>query len=58
MTAREKVYGKGQHGLRDDHEGAKYRYDVYREEESNAEKKAENGASTLPLRSDGEVGKA
>jgi FMN-dependent oxidoreductase (nitrilotriacetate monooxygenase family) len=28
-TAREKVYGKGQRGLRDDHEGARYRYDVY-----------------------------
>lgn len=30
-TAREKAYGKGQKGLRDDHEGSKYRYDVYAE---------------------------
>lgn len=30
-TAREKVYGKGQKELRDDHEGAKYRYSVYEE---------------------------
>jgi hypothetical protein len=28
-TAREKVYGKGQAKLRDDHTGAGYRYDVY-----------------------------
>lgn len=34
LTAREKVYGKGQKGVRDDHEGAKYRYDVYKEEAS------------------------
>lgn len=32
-TAREKVYGKGQKGLRDDHEGARYRYDAYEETE-------------------------
>ena len=31
LTAREKVYGKGQSGLRGDHAGAKYRYDVYDE---------------------------
>ena len=33
LTAREKIYGEGQRGLRDDHEGAKYRYDVYKEDE-------------------------
>lgn len=32
LTAREKVYGKGQSKLRDDHEGSRYKYDVYREE--------------------------
>lgn len=32
LTAREKVYGKGQASLRDDHVGAKYRYDVYPED--------------------------
>lgn len=30
-TAREKVYGQGQKGLRDDHLGARYKYDVYAE---------------------------
>jgi FMN-dependent oxidoreductase (nitrilotriacetate monooxygenase family) len=43
-TAREKVYGKGQKGLRDDHTGARYRYDVYEEterEERNAKRKQE-----------------
>ncbi|KAK3317526.1 coenzyme dependent N5,N10-methylene tetrahydromethanopterin reductase [Cercophora scortea] len=32
LTAREKVYGKGQSGLRSDHVGSTYKYDVYREE--------------------------
>jgi alkanesulfonate monooxygenase SsuD/methylene tetrahydromethanopterin reductase-like flavin-dependent oxidoreductase (luciferase family) len=32
LTAREKVYGEGQAGLRDDHTGAGYRYDVYKED--------------------------
>ncbi|GME32764.1 putative xenobiotic compound family protein [Neofusicoccum parvum] len=32
LTAREKVYGRGQARLRDDHEGSKYKYDVYQEE--------------------------
>lgn len=32
LTAREKVYGKGQKGLRDDHAGSKYKYDVYKED--------------------------
>ncbi|KAI0853678.1 bacterial luciferase-like protein [Daldinia vernicosa] len=32
LTARERVYGKGQKGLRDDHVGSKYKYDVYQEE--------------------------
>ncbi|KAK0649683.1 luciferase-like domain-containing protein [Cercophora newfieldiana] len=31
-TAREKVYGKGQSGLRADHTGSRYKYDVYEEE--------------------------
>ncbi|PSR80038.1 HK97 family phage prohead protease [Coniella lustricola] len=32
LTAREKVYGKGQSGLRSDHIGSSYKYDVYQEE--------------------------
>lgn len=32
LTAREKVYGKGQAGLRADHTGSLYKYDVYQEE--------------------------
>ncbi|PVH80653.1 HK97 family phage prohead protease [Cadophora sp. DSE1049] len=32
LTAREKIYGRGQKLLRGDHVGAKYRYDVYKEE--------------------------
>ncbi|KAF2633817.1 HK97 family phage prohead protease [Macroventuria anomochaeta] len=31
LTAREKVYGKGQSGLRADHTGSQYKYDVYDE---------------------------
>ncbi|ROT36083.1 bacterial luciferase-like protein [Sodiomyces alkalinus F11] len=33
-TAREKVYGKGQQGLRSDHPGSKYKYGVYEEADS------------------------
>ncbi|KAH7324728.1 luciferase-like domain-containing protein [Stachybotrys elegans] len=29
LSAREKIYGRGQKRLRDDHEGAKYRYNVF-----------------------------
>lgn len=32
LTAREKIYGKGQKGLRSDHTGSTYKYDVYQEE--------------------------
>lgn len=32
LTAREKVYGKGQRGLRGDHTGSRYKYEVYEEE--------------------------
>ncbi|RDW59207.1 DszA family xenobiotic compound monooxygenase-3 [Coleophoma crateriformis] len=34
LTAREKIYGKGQKMLRDDHFGAKYKYAVYKEDSS------------------------
>lgn len=34
LTAREKVYGKGQSGLRDDHPGSGYKYDRYPTEEA------------------------
>jgi FMN-dependent oxidoreductase (nitrilotriacetate monooxygenase family) len=37
-TAREKVYGKGQRELRDDHEGVKYKYDAYEETERREHK--------------------
>ncbi|KAL2172329.1 hypothetical protein VTG60DRAFT_6168 [Thermothelomyces hinnuleus] len=32
LTAREKIYGKGQKGLRDDHPGTAYKYAVYKED--------------------------
>jgi alkanesulfonate monooxygenase SsuD/methylene tetrahydromethanopterin reductase-like flavin-dependent oxidoreductase (luciferase family) len=32
LTAREKVYGAGQKGLRDDHPGSVYKYDRYQED--------------------------
>lgn len=33
LTARERVYGKGQTRLRDDHVGSKYKYETYQEED-------------------------
>ena len=33
LTAREKIYGKGQRELRADHVGSRYKYDVYQEDE-------------------------
>jgi FMN-dependent oxidoreductase (nitrilotriacetate monooxygenase family) len=33
LTSRERVYGKGQPGLRDDHVGSQYKYGVYKEDE-------------------------
>lgn len=41
LTVREKVYGKGQKGLRDDHVGSTYKYDVYKEEPPYEEVKEE-----------------
>lgn len=32
LTARERVYGKGQRGLRADHPGSRYKYDVYEDD--------------------------
>jgi len=51
-TAREKVYGKGQGGLRADHVGSKYKYDVYQEEppyvpEGEGEEKGEKAAEKV-----------
>jgi FMN-dependent oxidoreductase (nitrilotriacetate monooxygenase family) len=48
LTAREKVYGKGQARLRDDHTGSAYKYDVYKEDppydrEADKANGAENG---------------
>ncbi|RMZ81105.1 hypothetical protein DV738_g2442, partial [Chaetothyriales sp. CBS 135597] len=56
LTAREKVYGKGQKGLRDDHLGSTYKYDNYdkavqrENEQAAAEKVAaeEASAQTIP----------
>jgi alkanesulfonate monooxygenase SsuD/methylene tetrahydromethanopterin reductase-like flavin-dependent oxidoreductase (luciferase family) len=39
LTAREKVYGKGQAHLRDDHLGSTYKYEVYKEEAPYVEPK-------------------
>lgn len=38
FTAREKVYGQGQKGLRADHPGSSYKYDVYKEEDTNSKR--------------------
>lgn len=40
LTAREKIYGEGQKGLRDDHTGSKYKYDVYQEESPYSDENA------------------
>ncbi|KAJ5474392.1 Nitrilotriacetate monooxygenase component A/pristinamycin IIA synthase subunit A [Penicillium sp. IBT 31633x] len=37
LTAREKIFGKGQKELRADHTGSKYKYDVYQEDEPYVE---------------------
>jgi len=44
LTAREKIYGKGQSGLRDDHPGSKYKYEVYVEDPPSVSSK--NGNDT------------
>lgn len=41
LTAREKIYGKGQKGVRGDHAAAAYKYDAYKEDEPY--KKPQNG---------------
>lgn len=41
LTAREKIFGKGQKGLRDDHTGSRYKYDVYQEDVESPESKGE-----------------
>lgn len=43
LTAREKIFGKGQKGLRDDHTGSRYKYDVYQEETDYAETEKKDG---------------
>lgn len=43
LTAREKIFGKGQKGLREDHTGSRYKYDVYQEEAEHVEPKEETG---------------
>jgi len=44
LTAREKIYGKGRGGLRDDHPGSKYKYEVYVEDPPYVS--SENGNDT------------
>ncbi|OTA91382.1 hypothetical protein M434DRAFT_13173 [Hypoxylon sp. CO27-5] len=39
LTARERIYGKGQKGLRDDHVGSAYKYDRYKEDPPYEEEK-------------------
>lgn len=41
LTAREKLYGKGQRGLRDDHVGSTYKYDIYKEDSGVAEREGD-----------------
>ncbi|KAI2471843.1 nitrilotriacetate monooxygenase component A [Annulohypoxylon bovei var. microspora] len=43
LTARERIYGKGQHGLRDDHVGSTYKYDRYQEDPPYVEEPAKDG---------------
>ncbi|GJC88916.1 dimethyl-sulfide monooxygenase [Colletotrichum liriopes] len=40
LTAREKVYGEGQKGLRTDHPGSVYKYDVYKDGSSESQENA------------------
>lgn len=42
LTAREKIYGKGQKGLRDDHTGSAYKYAVYEEDAPYVEGEAKD----------------
>lgn len=49
LTARERIYGKGQKGLRDDHAGSRYKYDVYQEEPPYKEEH-EGGGETATVR--------
>jgi hypothetical protein len=48
LTAREKVYGKGQSQLRDDHTGSRYKYDVYQEDPPYEHSKPEQSAKAGP----------
>ncbi|KAE8354735.1 luciferase-like domain-containing protein [Aspergillus coremiiformis] len=43
LTSRERVYGEGHPGLRDDHVGSRYKYDVYQEEPAFVAPAEENG---------------
>lgn len=57
LTARERVFGKGQKGLRNDHTGSAYKYDVYQEEpayqepepEQEAEEEVEEEVEKAPI---------
>lgn len=46
LTAREKIYGRGQKELLDDHTGSRYKYDVY-EEEAPYEEVEEGAGSSV-----------
>lgn len=45
LTARERIYGKGQSGLRDDHIGSTYKYDRYQEDPPYVEEPTKDGES-------------
>lgn len=45
LTAREKVYGKGQTGLRSDHLGSSYKYAVYKEDSPYVAPKANDSTT-------------
>jgi alkanesulfonate monooxygenase SsuD/methylene tetrahydromethanopterin reductase-like flavin-dependent oxidoreductase (luciferase family) len=52
LTLREKVYGKGQKGLRSDHIGSNYRYDVFPQEDSNSQPQPEGNGVSQPTKPD------
>ena len=47
LTAREKVHGKGQNRLRDDHAGSAYKYNVYQEDAPYAGKEEKSADEAL-----------
>jgi hypothetical protein len=48
FTARERVYGEGQKGLREDHPGSVYKYDRYQEDPPYAEEQTSTAEAAEP----------